>query len=264
LIGNDVGGARLGLALVWYAASGGILPMPYRYHRLKLNRLLVLFFLVLVATTAGFAAAVSINGACELGSCASPDILNSGQSTHDPFDFTYSFLNTDSYHVFGSVGTSNSGGVGIGVTLTAVYLGNTNSTTSQADVLTIDFLQDFADSFTSGVFSEGESIYFYGPIASSSSATAQLSFDGKTLPLQSFAPGGPSFVGFTNITLSGLTEPLAGETVEAFSFGQGSNVGATISTTMPEPSSFLFALIGVFGLLALRSILKRTKSLIAC
>ncbi len=222
------------------------------------NRVLVLCLLVFVATTVSFAGAIDINGTCELGNCAAPGILTSGQSTSASINFTYTFANTDSYHIFGSVAESNTNET-ISLSLGAVYLGNASGTTSQADALTISFLQDYAEGFTGTVsgFRENMSMYFYGPIAGTSSGTAQWSFDGQKLPLMSFAPSGPNSLSFTNITLSGLTEPLAGDWVQVFSFGQGSNVGATISGTAPEPS--FTALLGV-GLLAIASGIGRKRN----
>jgi hypothetical protein len=124
------------------------------------------------------AGAISVNSVCELGNCASPDIVAANSMLSVGFNFTFTFANTDSYQISGTLsGVDNAGNRwSIGVSNTTVtYLGNSSGTASSTDVLTIDFLQNFAWVLTSGDnFTEGASISFGGDIASGSDVTNQL------------------------------------------------------------------------------------------
>src|ERR1700723_1141613 len=76
---------------------------------------------------AAFAAAVSVNGTCELGDCATPDTLASGETLSEPFNFIYTFANGDTFQIQGVIGGANTAGTmwtDGGTQLTVAYLGN--------------------------------------------------------------------------------------------------------------------------------------------
>lgn len=112
-----------------------------RLHHLWKGSLLLSTYILLMGTA--LAGAVNINGNCALGNCASPDILAPGASLTNPFDFVYTFANSDRYQVTGTLNAFNtstpSGEVFILIEtpLTVTYLGNNAGTTSGTDVLTI-------------------------------------------------------------------------------------------------------------------------------
>ena len=214
---------------------------------------LVFFAAFLAEPFISSAAALNVNGVCELGSCNSPDVLRPGATlAATSFDFTYTFSNTDSYRLFGNISASNStagNSISFGQNLTAVYLGNATGTASQTDTLTTDLLQNYLVSFTSGTFYENANVYFSGPVSAASSATAQLSLGGQDLPLMGpFTPAGPSSESFANVFLSGFTNPVLNDFRYIYTFNGGSMAGAAIGSMVPEPSSFLLLTAGLGGI----------------
>jgi hypothetical protein len=110
-----------------------------RSHQL-LGGLLVWMTLSTVTT---FAAAINVNGTCEVGTCTPPDLLAMGDSVSVPFSFVYTFANTDQYRGTGTVAASNTSDTNGLVEMTAAsitltYLGNSSGTLSSADTLVIE------------------------------------------------------------------------------------------------------------------------------
>ncbi|HMD71733.1 MAG TPA: hypothetical protein VKF41_10345 [Bryobacteraceae bacterium] len=219
---------------------------------INLRRVLVGVLGGLLTASAAFAGEIVLNGTCEYGNCALPDVLGSGQTTGTLFDFTYTLANTDEYLINGGVTWSNAG-ISLNFDASVEYLGNGSGTASQTDVLTLEFLQYYDEgSMTSGVFNESYFAYFWGPIAGTSSTTGQLSISGQSLPLLGpLHPGGSADMFSPNNVLFGLSEPLLGVWTGVYTFGAGSNAGATISDEAPEPASAVFALGGL-ALLVMR------------
>ena len=220
-----------------------------------------LIYLVLVAaglSAAAFGGAISVDGLCEVGNCASPDVLSAGSSISSPFSFTYTFADTDSYQVTGTLTASDTMGSGFSLFVagpTVTYLGNGGGTVSGADTLTIDFLQNFVVSFTAGSFSESIAGTFGGALASGSSAAGQDFLDGHALPLMGpFPSSAPFSESFNNVSLSGLTSPLLFDARFTDVFAAGSAVGATINSnpTVPEPATAGLMLAGLTALIGLR------------
>lgn len=180
-----------------------------------------------IAGQSAFAGAVLVNGVCQVGNCASPDIIAMGTSVTTSFNFTYTFPNTDTYLISGSlIGTF---GQGILVPFNVIYVGNASRTTSGTDVLTIDFLLNFQSAFTSAGFNELLTGGFGGPISPASSVQGRVTVSGRALPLQGpFSPPADFSVSVENQAVSGITNPLRYDEQRTFTFGAGSGAGAEI------------------------------------
>jgi len=198
-------------------------------HRLILFPLAAALFFV----NAAFAGAISVNGACELGNCASPDTLGSGDSQSEPFDFIYIFGNGDQFQIQGVLSGRNTAGTewtDAGTQFTITFLGNGgNAAPSAADVFTIHLLQNFQNAgVASGNFGADIHVGFGGPIALAGSSAARQLFLGNTPQplLGPFSPPPALFsASFSDYFISGLANPLLFDNRFAASFGAGSNRG---------------------------------------
>jgi hypothetical protein len=209
---------------------------------------------VLLTPAFGFSTTVSINDQCQSGASCSADTLNAGGSTGSTLNTIYTFANGDQYFVTGMYGASYTGGtVNIAANPTAQYLGNiaNKTATSQADILTFNFFQNF--NYTSGSL---DGYYYYyaqsdtmGGIAANSTYTINLSWDGQQIGPSTYGVGYSGTNLFNQKLYSGLTNPLAADEFISMSFGAGSDPGATFETVTPEPSSILLLSFG--GLLML-------------
>ena len=230
---------------------------------MQLHRLLgrLVGFTALLPFTS-FAAAININATCEMGNCASPDILAEGNTLSVPFSFVYTFANSDQYSVTGIVGASNlTNTTGIARisprSIELIYLGNSTNSASAADTLVIDFLQQYQRPPGTGTGTTGfESMSgdFSGPYASTSSVEGQVfSFGGTAMLLMGpFLPPNPFSVSLTNQPLSFAPTQILDYRVTAV-FGAGSSVGATISidgAPTPEPATCLIVSNGILVLAA--------------
>ncbi len=213
----------------------------------------------LLVVASSFGAAISVNGICETGTCASPDIIAIGNSATTSFNFTYTFANTDQYQVAGSFLGGNTSGPDYTIPYTVTYLGNAGGGNASADVLTIDFLQNYQYTRTSGTFTETLRGGFAGPIDPSSTVQGRLFVSGQALPVQgSFSPPSNFSVTLGGQAVSGLGNPLFFDIQRTDTFGAGSGVGASIinatPSTVPEPSSLVLfgSGLGLAGLLMAR------------
>jgi len=232
-----------------------------RSHQL-LGGLLVWMTLSTVTT---FAAAINVNGTCEVGTCTPPDLLAMGDSVSAPFSFVYTFANTDQYRGTGTVAASNTSDTNGLVQITAAsiiltYLGNSSGTLSSADTLVIDFLQNFQTPFPTQTNTTGFEFIsgdFSGSYSLASSVSGQGFTNGGTamLLMGPFFPPNPFSASNTNQPVSvGPTTLL--DYRDTVTFGAGSNVGATISvanvppvSTIPEPATWVFSGTGALILL---------------
>jgi hypothetical protein len=202
-------------------------------------------------------AALSINGTCELGNCASPDSLPAvdGSSAGQAFNIVYTLFNSDAYRISGNFGTTNSaaGDNTIGLNVTARYLGNATASASANDAINIDLLQNYVYSYGIGFFSEYSNIQFSGPLAAGSLVTEQLSYNGDPLPLMVYINPNGGSQSNSNEFISGLPDPILADLRLSFDFAAGSLPGATIAQiAVPEPGAMLLIGIGLVCLVPLR------------
>jgi hypothetical protein len=216
----------------------------------RLTNSSLLVALALAAPGLVLPAALSLNGTCELNTCSPVDTLNVGQSTSGAVNFVYTFANGDRYQVSGDYSTGNDAvnGTSISFNPAVFYLGTAASSTapSQADTLTLDFLQNYNfPGSLDGYYFESTTSSVSGPIASDSTYTAQLFYDGQGLGVM--GPYGPGInTGFNQQNLTGLTNPLMADFNFVYSFGAGSDPGSGIASisAVPEPASLLLLLTG--------------------
>ena len=197
---------------------------------------------MLAASACVYGGAVRVNGVCEVGNCASPDVVGSGNSLLTPFNFTFTFGNGDQYQINGSFTVTNSGGFFITAPFGLSYIGP-GGASAGTDVLTVDLLQNVATTVTSGAFNETLRGSFGSGLGAGSSVQGEISFGGQALPLQGPVSPPNAF----DLTVSGTqltnmaTNPLLIDEQRVFTFGAGSAIGASIANneTVPEPGTFV-------------------------
>lgn len=128
------------------------------------------YLAILIAACNAFGAAVTVNGTCQVGNCASPDVVSTGNTPSTAFNFLVTLPNSDQYRIAGTINPSTgSNTVGINSPFTVLYLGNAAGTASGADVINLDVLQNFTLSFPFRMSTESAQGGFGGAIAQGSS-----------------------------------------------------------------------------------------------
>jgi hypothetical protein len=222
-----------------------------------------------LTANSGIAGTIAVNGTCQLGNCTDPDVLESNDTLTTPFDFLYTFSNTDQFRIQGVLDATNSGGASfsmVGSQYTATYLGNSFGTASGADTISLRFLQNFGSGISSGTFFEVLYGAFGGPVASSgTTASGQAFIGGVALPLMGpFSPQPALFSDFVSgLPITGLNNPMLVDVQFTASFGAGSQPGAFIilSTVpvslpepVPEPATLVYVGFGVLTIIAKRHV----------
>lgn len=112
---------------------------------------------------------------------------------------------------------------------TVTYIGNATGTTSSANVITLDVLQNFQLSFTLRESTESAQGAFGGALASGSSVEVQLVISGQALPVMGPFPAPANFsFKSQSYTINPPANPVQLDVHHVFTFAAGSGVGATI------------------------------------
>jgi len=235
---------------------------------------LLLSFILLTGTA--FANAISVNGTCEVGSCASPEIQAANTTTINPFNFSYTFGNSDQYQLQGTVVSTSTVSASTFLATESVnnfivtYLGNGSGGNSAADTLTIDFLQTFQNSLTgTGTYFEGISGTFGGSLGNATSATGQFIHDGQALPVEGpFSPPPATFSDFVSNVPGTFSGNSLFDARFTLTFGSASAVGSSITinnspapVATPEPSTYSL-LAGGLSLLFLTKARRKLSTIV--
>lgn len=193
--------------------------------------------------------------------CTTPSTLNNGDTSGTTFDYVFTLPDEDQFLIYGTTSWNvGPGNFSFSLPMGMEYLGNAvnGSVSSQADTIRLDDSQFLNLGATNGTFSEATTLYFNGPIGTGSDATAYYTVDGQALPTMTFFPPSSSQSN-SNVSLSGLTEPLLIDWTYTYSFAAGSLPGAAISyAPVPEPGYFPVTLLAALGLAISRS--RRAKA----
>lgn len=214
----------------------------YRCTRLT-SLIAVLFAAPMLSLCAAIQVTNSGISTCEMGNCASPDALDLGGSVAGTFDYIYTVAaDGDRYSITGSYSASYPGSASIGFAVVANYIGNASNSTSSADTIAVDLLQNY--NFVgnpNGLWSAMATLTQTGD-APGSFTEAQLSFNGVGLGLMGpyYGPGSQVFTSSANV--SGLTSPLAGDFNYTFQFAAG-------TPAAPEPAGAGLLALGLLAFL---------------
>jgi len=210
--------------------------------------------LAILSTASSFGASITVNGLCQ-ANCAAPGSIGPGENSSLPFNFVYTFANTDRYSATGLLTASNTSNTNSTIQITAAdilltYLGNSTATSSSSDILIVDFAQTFTTPFSNGTNNSGFEFIrgnFSGSFAGASSVTAQGFSNGTSMQLMGpFMPPNSFELSLTGqpFSFGPTTTLIARDTV---TFGAGSLPGAAISisnvpttpSAVPEPATWL-------------------------
>ncbi len=212
----------------------------------------------LIATmllTAGFtqAAAISVNGTCEIGNCSSPGTLNPGDSIGTTsFGFNYVLADTDRFFISGTYSASGNA-PSVAFQATAAYLGNSTNTASSADKISVDLLQMFGyNGSPDGTYGENATLS-QSNVAPGSNVTAELSFGGQGIGLLGPYTGNGSQTYSASKDLTGLSNPNLADFNYTFNLAAG-------SPAVPEPANIGLFVAGLLAFLVLSR--KRLASLV--
>jgi len=203
------------------------------------RRYLTLFLQAILATVSVHAAAVSVNGTCQVGNCTSPDQAGTATSPTTAFNFVVTLPNSDLYRIMGSINAVNAPSApGLVSPFTATYLGNSTGTNSGADVLNIGVLQNFQLDFTLRTSTESAQGGFSGPLAEGSNVQIQLVISGQALPVVGPFPAPANFsFKSPSYTLLALGSVVLFDVRHTFTFAAGSGVGSTIYNALTPGAS---------------------------
>ncbi|MEI9987496.1 MAG: hypothetical protein WDN69_32770 [Aliidongia sp.] len=186
--------------------------------------------LLLLAAPAARAQSVgfSVNGGCDVGACPPTTPLPIGGSEFQPFSFTVSTVDGDSYQFDGEIGElSQNGGTYLpgsrGYTIT--YLGNSAGGTSRGTTFTTHVFFDFTPlpngdyaliADAGGAFSAG--------LGDGTSVTVSWSFDNGAVKSSTFGPFSPPnffFQSETDTVIPPPGGPLTADVLTTIAFGAG-------------------------------------------
>ena len=192
---------------------------------------------------------LSVNDACEVGSCPPATPVPIDGTAFLPYAFTLTEPNGDTYGFAGQVGAQElNGGASLpgSLAITVTYLGNSAGGASRGATFTTHAFYDFS-SLTSGVYSMGAYTVgsFSAGIAPASSVTSSTTFDG-TVTSSTFGPFAPPN-SFSVIETDPVQAPangvLTADTLTTVVFGAGSPVGAFIEIGAEPPNALVAAVL---------------------
>lgn len=219
--------------------------------------------LALALPVASFSTAIQASGnggsatVCVIGTCPDPEVISTSVgispaplSTSGPLNFTYSFANGDQYKVTGSYSASYASGISLNFSPIISYVGNNGNAVASvgADVLTLDFFQNFYDNGP-GTWNSPPSYCetLSATVNGGISTTAAAKFDGISIGTITATSGTSSNSMCAALTFPGAQSTasfLDGDYTLTASFAAGTNVGASINTAVPEPSALGYSLLG--------------------
>jgi hypothetical protein len=198
------------------------------------------------------AADIEINGTCIQGTCPPPsgtsDAVQSGQSNSGASSYNLT-INSDNYLISWTYSDSYTpNGTEIVINPTATFVSGPSTT---SDTITFDFFQNYytpGNNITyDGAYTETVPLDIEGNVGSSSTAQAELFYNGQGLGL--VGPVGPGFHFQQNTAnLSGLdSNTLSAEYEFTYIFGSNTTSGFISSPSgVPEPSESLpLAALGI-------------------
>jgi len=209
-----------------------------------------LVFCCLAATLASacFGGAISVNGTCGLGDCATPDTLNIGSSTAINASFVYTLPNGDMYQISTFFPISNPLSVGLpslsqSTIIDATYLGNGSAGASSHDILSINLLQNLqANPGFLSIVAGGYPVFgiLGGGIAAGSSFTTQSSSGIFVSPILGpfIGPGNVSGVQPSFDNSGTITNPTLDDSQITETFQAGSAVGSFIEFSFVQSVVF--------------------------
>ena len=208
---------------------------------LRSRRVLSFSALLCMASWPCLPAAIQATGSstsCEVGNCASPGTLSPGDSVGTTaYSFIYTFANTDKYFVAGSYSASGAA-PSISFSATATYLGNSTSTASASDTLSVDLLQFFSyNDNPDGTYDESATLS-QANVAPGSYVTSELSFGGQGIGLM----GPLTTLGSQSFSMSAVLTGLANPNEADFNYTFHIAAG---SPAVPEPAEAGFLALGI-------------------
>jgi hypothetical protein len=177
----------------------------------------------------------SVNGGCDVGACPPTTPLPIGGSEFQPFSFTVSTVDGDSYQFDGEIGElSENGGSYLpgSRAYTITYLGNSAGGTSRGTTFTTHVFFDFTPlpNGDYALIADAGGAFFAG-IGDGTSVTVSWSFDDGAVKSSTFGPFSPPnsfFQSETDTVIPPPGGPLTADVLTTIAFGAGSPVGSVI------------------------------------
>lgn len=208
------------------------------------------FSLLAQAQSSGPSMGFEVNGDCEIGACPPSTPLAIAGAVFQPFSFTVSTENGDSYLFEGQIGEQNEqqgaylpGTRGYKIT----YLGNNGgSGASLGDTITTHVFFDFAG-LSNGIYAliaDAGGTFSYD-IAGASSVTVNWTFDGsvKSSTFGPFSPPNFFFQDETDTVVPPSTGEVTADVLTTISFAAGSPVGSFLTIGAATPDALAAAVL---------------------
>jgi hypothetical protein len=217
--------------------------------RSSFGTLYLLPLLIFALPLLSFSAAVTANGICEVGTCATPDSISTGVPSSGSFNFNLTLADNDMYNVSGTYSNSyGSNGTQLGFFPVVKYVGA--SASAAADTLSLDMLQNIFDN-SPGIFDGTYTEVIPLNVPNGATATGQVFYDGQGVGL--VGPAGPGFtIGTLSANLTGVTgNTLVTDYNITFNFAAQTASGTSAgSPVIPEPAQFIPTSLGLVALFA--------------